>query len=86
MRAILSGTETTRRPAPPPQVTRQPEKPTIVQMDPRMITMLEKVARPPEPKPAAKPKPRIRVEAIRAPMSMGEMLRAYGHVKEGVPA
>ena len=56
VRAILSGTETTRRPAPPPQVLRQQERPTIVQMDPRMITMLEKAATPPEPKPADDPR------------------------------
>jgi hypothetical protein len=31
-------------------------------------------------------KPRVRVEARHAPISMGELLRAYGHVKEGVPA
>jgi hypothetical protein len=31
-------------------------------------------------------KPRVRVEARHAPMSMGELLRSYGHVKEGVRA
>lgn len=31
-------------------------------------------------------KPRVRIEARSAPMSMGEMLRSYGHVKEGARA
>jgi hypothetical protein len=41
-----------------------------------------------KPETPAKPasKPRVRVSARSAPMSMGELLRAYGHVKEGVRA
>lgn len=31
-------------------------------------------------------KPRVRIEARSAPMSMGELLRSYGHVKEGMRA
>jgi PD-(D/E)XK nuclease superfamily len=43
------------------------------------------------PKPAVAPKvvvakPRVRIESRSAPMSIGEMLRSYGHIKEGVPA
>jgi len=40
----------------------------------------------PSPAPAAKAKPRARIEARPAPMTMGELLRSYGHVKEGVRA
>jgi hypothetical protein len=34
----------------------------------------------PSPTPEPKPKPRVRVKVSQAPMSIGELMRAYGHV------
>lgn len=49
--------------------------------DPKMLAG-SKVA----PSYAPPAKPRVRIEARTAPMTMGELLRSYGHVKEGVRA
>lgn len=58
VRAILSGTETTRRPAPSIQVLRQPDlaPAPIVQLDPRLVTLLEKATTTPESKPVDDPR------------------------------